>query len=704
MARPAAIPASVQDHTVAATVRDTRPEPNLFKPPIKDASTQYPSPEHADTNNTTQSKPEQPVQPTKVTSNENMASDSKANKGTTKPSRDPPTKETVTYIARTHEDLIPALQLISDSVAQQGQLAALALILEPIVWVPLLFSIPLLLVEIKHDSSEWLGVVTAIACAILFVAAVINILLHGYTDAAERVGRWSWLYGDRWIQNQFGKTRLSEQLLGMYVISPRSDDYVFITRLGEEIIAVIVLRIVDTWDRDPDMTGRAEPVGFKSTYRRQKVCIRAWTVKKRHRGQGIGIALLRFVVRWALDEDLEHIVFADDHAHSVRVLGKSFNKKMDKQDARARDTLYWEVKHYSTPWHEEQREERKMILRVAGAKSADLKEDMDLSPSSCREPCPIQTYLATRRLESMTTARETVNTPPESATESATVVPPSRLSWSDPYAEDELDEASTNTGPGEYSPSSYRGSRPLIASPGRFEFDSWTGARVNVNAPPESVTESPAESPIAVPRLQLHYSRRNTRAELDEANINTGPAEYDDGPGEYDNGSGDHDDGPGNYDDGFGDYDDGGEYDVESEGFDADYIGSGDADLGWGRGYYDTGSRSNQARHQRAANEHYMRHIREECQRTPNTNTPDSWTDPTERCVDPFNFTPRDTRNDWNNPNSSWGPPFGSAENSPAPAESPEQTNEDEDNFWSQYPFSTTPTADSLREEILGDP
>lgn len=99
-----------------------------------------------------------------------------------------------------------------------------------------------------------------------------------------------------------------------------------------------------------------------STYHRKKLCIRARTVVRRYRGQGIGRALLRFVVRWALDNDLDFIFFDDNHAHSLRVLPAFLNRKMDKLDARAKDTLYWEVKHYSTPWFKEQREERKMKL------------------------------------------------------------------------------------------------------------------------------------------------------------------------------------------------------------------------------------------------------------------------------------------------------------------------------------------------------
>ena len=161
------------------------------------------------------------------------------------------------------------------------------------------------------------------------------------------------------------------------------DDYVFITRLGKEVIGAVVLRIIDTWERDTDpgfelgreVKRRHHMSYLMNTYHRKKVCIRAWTIKRQYRGQGIGLALLRFVVRWALDNDLEFMFFADDHAHSLRVLPRFLTKKMDKQDARAKDTLYWEVKHYSTPWHMEQREERKTLFHdEAKAQLADVKD------------------------------------------------------------------------------------------------------------------------------------------------------------------------------------------------------------------------------------------------------------------------------------------------------------------------------------------
>lgn len=435
MARPAVIPASQQGRTVVSAVRDTtRPEPNPSKRSYQDASTQSPPPECGNTT-VMQNKPEQPVNPTPCTSNESQSSTVKATEGNSRPPS-PETDETTTYIARTDSDLIPALQLISDSVAQQRQLAARYFILHPIVWAPMLLSIPYLLVGRAHDSSDWLVIVITMACIMIFIMTVVKIVVNGYLEAAERVGRWSWLYGDRWIQNRFRKTRQAEQSLGWNALSTKVD-YVFSTRFGEEVIAAIVIRIVDTWDPDPDKDERSRSTEFGSTYLRKKICIRAWTVKQRYRRQGVGLALLRFVIRWALDSDLEYVVFADDHAHSLRVLPTFLNKKMDKQDARARDTLYWEMKHYSTSWHQEQREEKNMVFPVADAKPVDTKEN-DSAPNRYWGLSPQKGFNATRgRLKAKSTVSEILG----DSLERITTVRPSRLRWADPNAEYDFDDS-----------------------------------------------------------------------------------------------------------------------------------------------------------------------------------------------------------------------------------------------------------------------
>ncbi|KAJ5118373.1 hypothetical protein N7448_010081 [Penicillium atrosanguineum] len=420
MAREAVIPPS-QGCTVATAVRDTRPEPTLRK--STDASTQAQLPEPVTKFWRSEDESNHPEAWTP-----DGAQNFVAAKWTDPlPSTDP--NETTTYIARTDEDLIPALRLISDSVAQQRQLAARSLLLHPVCWLPIIASIPYLIVERAHDSSDWLFILITIACIMTTVMTVIKIIVRRYLDEAEKVGRWSWLYGHRWIKTRLGNLCRAEKA-GRYSRDER-DDYVFITRLGKDIIGAVVLRIIDTWERDTDPgfelgrdLKRRHPMSYlMNTYHRKKVCIRAWTIKRQYRGHGIGLALLRFVVRWALDNDLEFIFFADDHAQSLRVLPMFLNKTMDTQDARARDTLYWEVKHYSTPWQIEQREERRMLFQLDKAKTK-LADVSDRSPDQVFSPQNDFTELH-GRLASRNSMRGLLHDTPKRAD-----VQPSFSSWS----------------------------------------------------------------------------------------------------------------------------------------------------------------------------------------------------------------------------------------------------------------------------------
>lgn len=367
MARPTVLPASAQgDPVKISKIDNTRPEPQPSNPATKDASTQSPSPDRHKTIH-----PLKTLRRTITALDETGSSSSEDGSTTSNTSHSLPTKETINLIARTDEDLIAALRLVSDSVAQQRQLAARAILLHPAYWLALLTSLPYLYYEKRHNSSDWPVILIAWVGIIMATMATVKILVRGYLDAAERVGRWSWLYGAGWIQNRFNKTKFKTKK----EVKPRGTscgdedpdfktDYVFITRLGEEVIATVVLRIMSTWEINP----KSKPPVWKGKetidlrprdYLQRTAYIRAWTVQQRYRGYGVGLALLRFVVRWALDNEMEGPKFADDHAHSLRVLPELLNRGMDAQERRARTTLYWEVQHYSTPWWKEQREERK---------------------------------------------------------------------------------------------------------------------------------------------------------------------------------------------------------------------------------------------------------------------------------------------------------------------------------------------------------
>lgn len=271
--------------------------------------------------------------------------------------------ETTTFIARTDNDLIAALRLISDTVAQQHQLAARAILLNPCYWAAVLLPLPYFYVEWRHNSPDWSMLIVLWTCIIMGSLVVVRCLVHGYLNAAEQVGRWSWLYGDQWIRNRFGRSarQHTSGLRRKRLPSGRVDsdpdfktDYVFVTKLEEKIIAALVVRMTNTWELNP-----YKSFVFKGRrhHLQKKAFIRAWAVEQRYRGQGIGIALLRFVVRWCVDNEIEGPAFADDHAHSLRMLPRAVTPEMDLLDRRARTTLYWEIQHYTSSLGNEGREQ-----------------------------------------------------------------------------------------------------------------------------------------------------------------------------------------------------------------------------------------------------------------------------------------------------------------------------------------------------------
>lgn len=389
MARPSVLRASAQGDSVnISRIVSTRPEPQPSSPATRDASTQSPSPNRHKTIH-----PLKELRRTITPLDETGSSSSEDESTTSNTPQSLPISETTNLIARTDEDLIAALHLVSDSVAQQRQLAAKAILLHPVYWLALLTSLPYLYYEKRHNSPDWPVILIAWVGIIMATMATVKILVHGYLDAAELVGRWSWLYGAGWIQNRFSKSKSTTNKKDQPQTPPPScrsgnsygdddpdfqTDYVFITRLGDEVIAAVVVRIMSTWEINP----KSKPPVWKGRetidlrprdYLQRTACIRAWTVKQRYRGYGVGLALLRFVVRWALDNAMEGPTFAEDHAHSLRVLPEPLNRGMDTQERRARTTLYWEVQHYSTPWWTEQREERKKGL-VGGAGQGKRRE------------------------------------------------------------------------------------------------------------------------------------------------------------------------------------------------------------------------------------------------------------------------------------------------------------------------------------------
>jgi len=219
-----------------------------------------------------------------------------------------------TYPATTEEDQIEALRLIADSIAQQRQSASKALIFHPIngsLFVGLLAIITRLLYHGRRSDMMLVGTTWS---GILMAGLVSVRLFTGkYLFMAEETGTWGWL--------------------GKDVEEGAEKDSVIVSVFGEEVIGALVLRLVSA---DEDETGGKRR---SKRDRRQKGVIRAWTVKRRYRGKGIGTGLLEEAVKCALEKGCEEIEFADDHANSGRVLWPMFNGRFDRGERRGREKL-----------------------------------------------------------------------------------------------------------------------------------------------------------------------------------------------------------------------------------------------------------------------------------------------------------------------------------------------------------------------------
>jgi GNAT superfamily N-acetyltransferase len=223
------------------------------------------------------------------------------------------------YLARTETDKTAALKLVADSVAQMRQAANAALIFHPLniaLAVGLMSIFARYIYNLKHD---WSLVATSCAGVIMALLAGYRWCTQGYLAAAESVD-WDWIEG--------------------------AD--VFLTKFGEEIIGTVVV----DW-----ISGESSRQKRKKAWRGE---IRAWTVKLRYRGKGVGAALLEDAVKEARKKGAESLEFAEDHASksyysmiavriveanlfifadSKRVLPVIYNTKFDERERRSRELL-----------------------------------------------------------------------------------------------------------------------------------------------------------------------------------------------------------------------------------------------------------------------------------------------------------------------------------------------------------------------------
>lgn len=181
--------------------------------------------------------------------------------------------ELQSYMARSEADKTDALRLVADSIAQMRQTANQALIFHPLNLALLVGVLSLFARYIYDAKHDWTLVGTSCAGVLTAWLAACRVFTQGYLRAAEEID-WDWTQG--------------------------AD--VLVTRFGDEVIGAVLVEWV---------SGESSRQKRKKAWRGE---IRAWTVRLKYRGKGVGAALLEDVVKEAKKKGAESLEFADDHA------------------------------------------------------------------------------------------------------------------------------------------------------------------------------------------------------------------------------------------------------------------------------------------------------------------------------------------------------------------------------------------------------
>jgi GNAT superfamily N-acetyltransferase len=177
-----------------------------------------------------------------------------------------------TYTAEVEDDRIDGLRLVADSVAQQRQVSSKMLIFHPIT----------------------------LATFVLVSAIATQLMLRAYNDwfmVATTLGGITMTFLIRWMTGEY--IGIAEDIDMAWL----GDDRLIVVKWGEEIIGALVLGWADN-----------DAAKKRGRRKRGKAVIRAWTVRLKYRGKGVGEGLLEEAVKIAGEKGADGIVFDGDHA------------------------------------------------------------------------------------------------------------------------------------------------------------------------------------------------------------------------------------------------------------------------------------------------------------------------------------------------------------------------------------------------------
>lgn len=180
--------------------------------------------------------------------------------------------ELTSYLVTDEEERIEALKLVADSVAQQRQLANKALLYSPLN-LAILVGILAQMARYMYDSrmDSFIIASSCVGLIMTFMAGT-RFATKDYLFAAEEIN-WEWV----------------------------GDSDFLVTKFGDEVIGTAVI----------------EWVSGESRQKRKKAWrgfIKAWTVRQKYRGKGVGSSLLEDAIKEAKKKGAEGLEFDDLHA------------------------------------------------------------------------------------------------------------------------------------------------------------------------------------------------------------------------------------------------------------------------------------------------------------------------------------------------------------------------------------------------------
>lgn len=226
-------------------------------------------------------------------------------------------------VLTTREDKVAALRLVADSIAQQRQQASLNLVFHPLCLAALAAALAVTYRWAWVARDRDLGLAMSVASGVVMTYLLtIRYFASGYLQLAEAL-RWDWL-----VDGDGGGGGGGEE------------DLVIGTRFGDEMIGALVLRL------EPSAAALAAAGANRKKMRALGLrggrgVVRAWTMRQRYRGKGIGGDMLHEAVRVTRERcgrDAE-VGFAQEHANSAMVLPEMFNAPFRRRERRAAQAL-----------------------------------------------------------------------------------------------------------------------------------------------------------------------------------------------------------------------------------------------------------------------------------------------------------------------------------------------------------------------------